>query len=125
MQYLSLLPTALFGLALLSTPAAAYTGDMTYYDPGPGSCGAYSSPNDDVVALSRAVMANGANPNANPKCFRHIAIRNPGTGMVHDATVVDTCWLCKEGDIDVSPGLFPKVAPAGDGTVGGIEWWFT
>ncbi len=36
--------------------------------------------------------------------------------------VVDTCMGCKEQDIDISPSLFSKVAPSGDGRVHGIEW---
>lgn len=36
--------------------------------------------------------------------------------------IVDTCGGCKKFDIDVSPSLFKKVAPNGDGRVGGIAW---
>ncbi len=36
--------------------------------------------------------------------------------------VVDTCVGCAKYDIDVSPNLFKKVAPSGDGRVKGIDW---
>lgn len=44
---------------------------MTHYTPGQGSCGVASADTDDVVALSLGMMANGVNPNENPKvgCF--------------------------------------------------------
>jgi len=36
--------------------------------------------------------------------------------------VVDTCRGCSMYDIDVSPSLFKKIAPGGDGRVKGIDW---
>jgi len=113
----------LYLLPLLATPLTAYRGDLTYYDPGRGSCGAFSNPSDNIVALSIPMMANGANPNANPKCFSRIKIRNPESGQVVEAMVVDTCVGCKGEDLDASPGLFGRVAPGGDGRVEGVEWW--
>ncbi|KAL8864645.1 MAG: hypothetical protein Q9174_007275 [Haloplaca sp. 1 TL-2023] len=111
-------------LAFLPLLAHAYKGDMTHYTPGLGSCGHYDPPSAkrDVVALSREIMNNGANPNNNPKCGSKITIRNPRTKKTHTATIVDTCWACKKGDIDVNVELFYKVAPKGDGRVHGIEW---
>ena len=35
---------------------------------------------------------------------------------------VDTCEACKFEDIDVSPSLFQKIAPSGNGRVHGIMW---
>lgn len=101
---------------------AAYRGSMTYYTPGLGSCGAYSSSSDAVVALSISMMGNPSNPNANPKCFSRIRIHNPTTGGTHWATIVDTCYACAHEDIDVSESLFAQVAPGGNGRVEGIEW---
>jgi len=74
------------GLAM-SVPATAYVGDMTYYTPSEGSCGVYSLATADVVALSYGMMANGANPNQNPKCFSKISIYNPRTGQTNWATI--------------------------------------
>ena len=109
-------------LLAITALATAYTGDMTYYDPGVGSCGLASGGGDAVVALSIAMMNNPANPNANPKCGTQISIHNPSTGTTHSATIVDTCVGCALYDIDVSPSLFKQVAPDGDGRVQGI-WW--
>lgn len=86
-----------FALLLLTTLTHAYTGDMTYYDPGMGSCGIASGPNDDIVALSNAIMQNSGNPNANPKCGSMIGIWNPYTKKHYTAKVVDTCGACKPG----------------------------
>ncbi|KAL8995129.1 MAG: hypothetical protein Q9169_005072 [Polycauliona sp. 2 TL-2023] len=110
--------------ALLPLAADAYKGDMTYYEPGLGSCGHNDPPSAkrDVVALSREIMNNPANPNLNPKCGSKINIYNPSTKKRHTATIVDTCWGCKKEDIDVNVELFNKVAPNGDGRVHGIMW---
>lgn len=51
-------------------------------------------------------MANGGNPNANPKCGSQISIRNPTSGQTVQATVVDTCVGCAMYDIDVSLSVF-------------------
>lgn len=109
-------------LLLLTPLTHAYTGDLTYYDPGMGSCGYQSGPGDHIVALSREIMQNGANPNANPRCGSKIGIWNPQTHKKYEATVVDTCVGCKKMDIDVSPALFKLIAPNGDGRVHGINW---
>ncbi|KAL8938039.1 MAG: hypothetical protein Q9216_004111 [Gyalolechia sp. 2 TL-2023] len=121
-----MLPTLMSPLPLillLFTPSIlAYTGDMTYYTPAMGSCGYSSSPSDDVVALSIPMMRNGGNPNRNKKCGTKISIWNPQTKKKYWATIVDTCQGCKMHDIDVSPALFKKVAPNGDGRVKGMNW---
>ncbi|KAL8692868.1 MAG: hypothetical protein Q9218_002191 [Villophora microphyllina] len=116
--------TLLAALPALILPAitSAYSGDMTYYTPGLGSCGIVSNPQEMVVALSIPMMGNGANPNANPKCGSYIGIWNPVTKTKHEAKIVDTCFACHYTDIDVSPALFKAVAPNGDGRVHGIDW---
>ena len=115
--------TYLLAPLLLFIPSiVAYSGDLTHYDPGSGSCGWVSGPNDDIVALSVPMMNNGANPNKNPKCGTKIGIWNPYTKKQYYATIVDTCQGCKLHDIDVSPGLFKKIAPDGNGRVPGIDW---
>ncbi|MCJ1465325.1 hypothetical protein MMC07_003942 [Pseudocyphellaria aurata] len=119
MHSLSILSTLLL---LGNRVALAYVGDMTYYNPGTGSCGIPSSDADAVVALSKSMMNNPANPNANPKCGTSIHIFNPATGKTHYATVVDTCRDCAPQDIDLTLSLFREVAPDGDGRVHGIAW---
>ena len=54
-------------------------------------------------------MANGGNPNTNPKCGSQISIRNPASGIVIQATVVDTCVSCAMYDIDVTSSLFTQL----------------
>ncbi|KAL8920470.1 MAG: hypothetical protein Q9208_006219 [Pyrenodesmia sp. 3 TL-2023] len=118
-------------LLLLFLPSSilAYKGDMTFYIDGApvlGSCGWYSGANDDVVALSPAIMGRPANPNKNPLCGTKIGIWNPHKKTKHWATVVDTCEGCGRGDIDVSLGLWRRVAPGewerGRHRQRGIDW---
>ncbi len=98
-----------------------YIGDITHYEVGLGSCGTTNTDSQAVVALSVAMMANGANPNANPKCQAKITLINPISGSHTSATVVDTCQACAYEDVDLSPSLFVAVAPTGDGRVHGIQ----
>lgn len=54
-------------------------------------------------------MANGGNPNTNPKCGSQISIHSPASGQTVQATVVDTCVGCAMHDVDVSESLFLKI----------------
>lgn len=110
-----------FYLLALLPAALAFTGEMTYFTPGLGSCGQTSTESDLVVAISASKMNSGGNPSNNPLCFTHITITNP-EGVSQDATIVDTCMGCAEDDIDVSPALFLIFAPLGDGRVSGMQW---
>ncbi|KAK0271659.1 hypothetical protein LTR91_002085 [Friedmanniomyces endolithicus] len=106
-----------------TTPAgAAYTGDITHYDVGEGSCGWTNSNSEAVVAIPHGMMNNGANPNNNPLCGQFITISY--AGATTQAKIVDTCGGCDGAAIDLSPTLFTTVAPSGDGRVHGVEWWF-
>lgn len=107
-----------------ASPKGTFTGDITHYAVGQGSCGSVNSNSEAVVALSTAMMANGPNPNTNPKCQTMITLVNPRTGSRTKAKVVDTCEGCAYGDVDLSPTLFKTVAPKGDGRVKGIQWSF-
>ena len=107
-------------LALLPT-ALAFTGEMTYYTPGLGSCGATSTELDLIVAISAEKMNSGGNPSNNPLCFSHITITN-AAGVSQDATIVDTCPGCAAEDIDVSPAVFQALASLDEGRVPGIQW---
>lgn len=102
-----------------------YTGDITYYTPGMGSCGIENTSSDMIVAISHVLMesAGVANPNKNPYCNRTIMISYNGNEV--PATVTDTCPGCEEGSIDLTEALFYKVAPSGDGRVHDVKWWFT
>ncbi|KAK1817580.1 hypothetical protein LTR12_007993 [Friedmanniomyces endolithicus] len=106
-----------------TTPSGAtYTGDITHYDVGEGSCGWTNSDSEAVVAIPHAMMNNGANPNNNPLCGQMITISY--AGATTQAKIVDTCGGCDGAAIDLSPTLFTTVAPSGDGRVHGVEWWF-
>lgn len=109
------------GLAASDT---SYTGDITYYATGLGSCGWTSGYNDAIVAVSHDIMDvyNPPNPNDNPLCGRGVTI-NYG-GQQFQATVVDTCGGCAQGDLDLSEGFFSTVT-GGDtaaGRIHGVSW---
>lgn len=110
-----------FYLLALLPAAIAFTGEMTYYAPGLGSCGATSTESDLVVAISASKMNSGGNPSNNPLCFTHITITNP-EGISQDATIVDTCMGCAEDDIDVSPTVFQAFGSLDEGRIPGIQW---
>lgn len=76
-----------------------------------------------VCALSFQMMANGPNPNTNPKCGTFITLTST-TGVPVQAKIVDSCQNCMYEDVDSSPTLFVTVAPQGDGRVPNIQWSF-
>lgn len=92
-----------------------YTGDITYYDVGLGSCGQTNTDSESVVAMAEGMMQKSY-------CGRSITISYEGN--THQATVVDTCPGCSGASLDLSPSLFTAVAPSGDGRVHGVDWWF-
>ncbi|TFK45285.1 hypothetical protein OE88DRAFT_1740439 [Heliocybe sulcata] len=101
-------------VASLGVARAAH-GDATWYNPGQGACGATSSSNDLVVALSSSAYAGGAH------CFNHITVYYQGKKT--DATVVDECPGCKPGDLDLSPGAFSALESLGAGRIQ-VDWEF-
>jgi len=101
---------------------SVYTGDITYYDVGLGSCGWISTPDQTVVAIPHGMMNNGINSNNNPLCGTTITISY--NGRTHHAKIVDTCGGCEGASIDLSNSLFAAVAPEGDGRVHGVSWWY-
>lgn len=87
----------------------SYSGDITYFTIGRGSCGDDDSGLDDsvaVVALSAELMTSSyaGNPNANPNCGKTITISANGKSTT--AVVKDTCPECALGSIDVSEKVF-------------------
>lgn len=108
-----------------STPSGAkYTGDITYYTPGLGSCGVTNTESDHIVALAIGMMQAGysGNPNLNPLCGRSITISSGGKTAT--ATITDTCPGCSDGSLDLTPSLFEVFDPLSVGRVSGVEWWF-
>ncbi|KAK4888248.1 hypothetical protein LTR27_012828 [Elasticomyces elasticus] len=105
-----------------SPSGSTYTGDITYYAPGLGSCGWTNTEDEAIVAIPHGMMENGINPNLNPLCGQYITISY--AGAEHKAKIVDTCGGCDGQAIDLTQTLFDAVAPSGDGRVHGVEWWF-
>lgn len=105
-----------------SPAGAVYTGDITHWDVGLGSCGWTNTDTEMVVAIPEDMMDNPANPNLNPKCGTYITIKYEGKET--QAKIVDTCGGCLPESIDLSPSLFSTVAPDGDGRVHDVEWWY-
>ncbi|CAG8494706.1 11211_t:CDS:2, partial [Paraglomus occultum] len=93
------------------------SGDGTYYDPGigTGSCGTLHTADEMVAALNAPQYGNYANPNDSPVCGKCVQVTGPkGTVKVK---IVDKCPVCKNGDIDLSPAAFDKIADEAVGRV--------
>ncbi|CAG8642896.1 7532_t:CDS:2 [Paraglomus brasilianum] len=93
------------------------SGDGTYYDPGigTGSCGTLHTGDELVAALNAPQYGTFANPNDSPVCGKCVEVTGPkGTVKVK---IVDKCPVCKNGDIDLSPAAFDKIADEAVGRV--------
>lgn len=106
-----------------SGSGTTYSGKITYYTVGLGSCGYNDVGKDNsenIVALSYLVM--GTVSNGNPMCGETITIKS--NGKTATATVRDKCMGCAYDDIDVSEKLFLELW--GDLGVGRapVEWSF-
>ncbi|KAI0521396.1 RlpA-like double-psi beta-barrel-protein domain-containing protein-containing protein [Xylaria bambusicola] len=96
-------------LGLVAGHALANSGDMTWFDPGLGACGATNGPNDFIVAMSPGEM----------KCGTNIKINYKGKSAT--AKIVDKCPGCAGGSIDVSPAVFKVFADLGVGRIH-VDW---
>lgn len=103
-----------------------YTGDLTYYTPGLGSCGVTNTASQNIVALAEGMMSAmtpaSGNPNANPLCGKSITISYGGKTAT--ATIMDTCPGCANGGLDLTPSLFEVFAPLSEGRLTGMKWWY-
>lgn len=113
------------GVTGMAASGKTYTGDLTYYAVGMGSCGKTSTEDEKIVALSHEIMSvyDGANPNNNPLCGRFITITGTD-GNKYRAEIVDTCPGCDVGSLDLPQAYFNKITGNGDGRVSGIKWSF-
>ncbi|KAI0096216.1 RlpA-like double-psi beta-barrel-protein domain-containing protein-containing protein [Nemania sp. FL0031] len=93
-------------------PAIAFSGDMTWYHAGLGSCGQVNADSDAVVALSTSQPGH---------CGQMINIHY--NGKTAQAKVVDSCPGCASGSIDASPSVFSKLADLDAGRVH-VDWSF-
>lgn len=91
-----------------SSGAGSFTGDITYYTVGLGSCGVDNSGQDltqNLVAINWEQM--GTQSNGNPMCGKTITISAGGKSTT--ALVVDKCMGCASGAIDVSEKVFTEL----------------
>ncbi|EPE32182.1 Barwin-like endoglucanase [Glarea lozoyensis ATCC 20868] len=109
-----------------------FTGDLTYYSPGPGygACGFENTSHDKICAVSHLVwdaVSTSSNPNLNPLCGKKIRITRfdaaKGRNSSVDVEVVDRCTGCKAEDVDLSLDMFTALADEGQGRVVGSWAW--
>ncbi len=103
--------------------SASYSGSLTYFALGMGSCGIDDGGKDNsanIVAISAALM--GAQSNGNPMCGKTITIK--ANGKTAQALVHDKCPSCALGDVDASEQLFLQLFGSLDVGRGSIEWSF-
>lgn len=129
-QVSSLLTAALVGLvgAAPTAPRGISTGDLTWYTEGmgvnPTACGAVHQITEHIAALSSADYGTYANPNDSPVCGKYIRIHGPDGSTVR-AKVVDKCYGCSPGDVDVMPVVFKALGyTEAVGRVTGMTWEF-
>ncbi|GAA6025434.1 hypothetical protein JCM11491_004309 [Sporobolomyces phaffii] len=90
-----------------------YNGRATFFDPGLGACGTYSSSSDFMVAMNEAQYGDlGA---VSPWCFQTISISYGG--KTAQAQVLDACPGCPYGGLDMSPSLFKYFADESVGVI--------
>ncbi|PTB54774.1 hypothetical protein M431DRAFT_84435, partial [Trichoderma harzianum CBS 226.95] len=106
-----------------SSSSDEYSGDITYYTIGLGSCGEDDSGQDQsasIVAIAVGLM--GSQSNGNPMCGKTITIH--GGGKTTTATVKDKCMGCAPHDIDVSEKVFLELFGSLDGGREPVTWSF-
>lgn len=109
----------------------SYSGDLTFYTEwrgNYGSCGLDRSKSDHfyVAALSRAMMKlppGVTNPNKHPKCAADVCVQVYGKRGSVVLKVSDTCWGCKDNDVDVADTVFPFLDDPKMGRVP-VKWNF-
>ncbi|KAL3476064.1 RlpA-like double-psi beta-barrel-protein domain-containing protein-containing protein [Aspergillus californicus] len=109
-------------LPLPTSHGGPYTGDLTYYATGLGSCGITSNDNEKICAVSHVVFdaaLTSGNPNENPICGLRLRIRRGESSV--DVKVVDRCPGCSVDDLDVSPSVFEELGDLAEGRVV-VQW---
>lgn len=98
--------------------AATHAGEATYYDfaDGSGNCGFPATPDDLMVGAM-----NHVDYAASAVCGACVHVEGP-QGAV-DLRIVDQCPECPEGDIDLSPEAFSRIAELAAGRVP-ITWQY-
>jgi expansin (peptidoglycan-binding protein) len=103
----------------LGTPCAGAerrSGEATYYDfaDGSGNCGFPATPDDLLVAAINHVDYAGS-----AACGTCVRIDGPEASV--DVRIVDQCPECPEGNLDLSPEAFGRIADLAQGRVS-IAW---
>lgn len=109
-----------------AAPGSAYTGEMTYYGLGLGSCGIVSAPGDYIVAVGASLFDSYAvadNSNKNQLCGKWVHIHGTD-GKTYKAQIVDRCPGCQSVDLDTSKELFDAATNRADGRAYGVQWSF-
>ncbi|XMA17118.1 hypothetical protein WAI453_009909 [Rhynchosporium graminicola] len=118
----------------LPTNSGIFSGDLTYYSPGPGygACGFENKPSEAICAVAYALwdsQSTSTNPNENPLCGKMIRITRyneaVGGNRSVDVKIVDKCMGCKPTDLDLSIAMFTALADEGLGRVVGSWAWLS
>ncbi|KUJ15207.1 uncharacterized protein LY89DRAFT_708146 [Mollisia scopiformis] len=116
----------------LPSDTGIFTGDLTYYSPGPGygACGYENTADDSICAVSHLLwdaVSTSSNPNDNPLCGKKIRITRydstVGGNRSVDVEVVDRCVGCLATDLDLSLKMFTSLAEEAEGRVVGSWAW--
>lgn len=116
----------------LPSDTGIFTGDLTYYSPGPGygACGFENASQDSICAVSHILwdaVSTSSNPNNNPLCGKKIRITRydatKGGNSSVDVEVVDRCVGCLATDLDLSLKMFTSLAEEAEGRVVGSWAW--
>jgi len=116
----------------LPSNTATFSGDLTYYSPGPGygACGFENTSTDSICAVSHIIWdaaSTSSNPNNNPLCGKKIRITRfdatKGGNRSVDVEVVDRCVGCKATDLDLSLKMFTTLADEALGRTTGSWAW--
>jgi len=95
-----------------------HSGQATYYDfaDGSGNCGFDATPNDLMVAAMNQTDYAGS-----AACGACAHVVGPSGEVT--VRIVDRCPECPQGNLDLSPEAFAKIAELGLGRVS-IEWQY-
>ncbi|KAF8516331.1 RlpA-like double-psi beta-barrel-protein domain-containing protein-containing protein [Hysterangium stoloniferum] len=92
-------------------------GRGTYFYPGDGNCGGWSTDKDPIVAISTQIYNDGGN------CGQWVEITNTDNSQVAYGLVQDSCPSCAPGSLDMSPAVFQQLAPLYVGDIP-ISWHY-
>ncbi|SAM07216.1 hypothetical protein [Absidia glauca] len=106
----------------LQRVAGKYAGKATFFRPadegGPtGSCGPHETDDDMIVALN--LHQYGNENKVSDWCFKKVLITHNDKSVT--ATITDACPGCQDKSLDLTPGVFNKLANPDEGVID-IHW---